>query len=148
MPESAAAGLTLDPEIFIQDFRAGFLEEMKAVLQAAGITDPIYTGWQPDAPGTCLTLYEYAGRPADTQTGTETPGLQVRIRQAVSAQDYQAGRNQAQAVFMALHDKKNFKSGRTTYIHITAQQSPFFLSRDANNRPEFIINFLVKKISI
>ena len=130
---------------FIENLN-GFLDDMKAYLIACGLTIPIFTGFQPPAPDTCVTLYEYAGQPPATHgIDLEIPGLQARIRQAVGTRDYQAGKMIAEDITAALHDKKNFATGRTHYIHIMAQQSVFSLPRDENNRVEFTINFLVKK---
>lgn len=145
MAESAAASMGIGAEAQVQDLN-GLLDDMKAALEAAGITTPIYTGWQPADPGDCITLNEYAGRPPETLVEVETPGLQIRIRGEAGENDYQKTRALSQTIFNLLHDKKNFKAGAGEYIHVTAQQSPFFLERDINNRPEFIINFLVMKV--
>lgn len=144
--EQAAPGLGLTVSAQVKDtVLFDFLEDMAAVLVDAGITAPIFTGWQPDSPDTLVTLYEYAGEAPATLVQIENPGLQARIRQAAEENDYQKCKMLANAVMAALHDKKNFAGSRAVYIHITAQQSPIFLQRDVNNRPEFVINFIVKK---
>lgn len=143
--ENATAGLGMTTEASLESYGPGLLGDLKAVLEEAGITASIFTGWQPDSPGTCITLFQYAGQPPNTLIKVETPGVQARIRQAEGAYDYQKCEQLASEVNAALHDKTNFSKSGALYIHITAQQSPFFLQRDENNRPEFIVNFLVKK---
>jgi hypothetical protein len=104
-------------------------------------------------PETIAVLYETPGGPNEytfsTSTGpanvdAETPSLQLLSR-AVS---YQTARNQAETAYTILDGLSSRTlptATGTRYREITADQAPFFLQRDDNDRYIVSVNFTVKK---
>ena len=110
------------------------------------------TGWTirvaeiPNAPDTCVSLYEYAGLPSDlTLDGTRdvTPGLQVRVRGERNG--YIAARQKAEAISVLLDGISNITINGTKYKYIFATQQPSFMGLDENQRPMWVQNFRVCK---
>lgn len=121
------------------------LTDMKAYLVAQGVTDTIFIGHMPDKPDAAVALYEYAGLPIDPDVDIESPGLQIKVRGPVSETDYTDTRARAETLLRKLHGKKNIAISGRRYIQILARQSPMGMPRDENNRPSFVINFIVRK---
>lgn len=104
-------------------------------------------------PETLAVLYETPGGPNDytfsTSTGganvdAETPGLQMLSRAA----GYQTARNRAESAYTILDGLSGQTLPTATgvrYQEITANQPPFFLQRDENDRFIVAVNFTVKK---
>lgn len=121
------------------------LDDIATYLQTLANRD-IFKGHYPDKPDNVISLFEYAGEPAEMTMGggdpvLERPGLQVRVRD----KDYAAGRSRIQAVVDALHGLANTKLSDTRYLLIRANQSPESMGLDQNNRSEFVVNFSVLK---
>ncbi len=105
------------------------------------------------APDTLAVLYETAGGPNtytfSTTTGTasvdtENPSLQLLSR----AELYATARTQAETAYTILDGLagRNLPTATgTRYIEITADQAPFFVNRDENDRNIVSVNFSVRK---
>lgn len=106
------------------------------------------------APDTLAVLYETAGGPNtytfSTTTGTasvdtENPSLQILSR----ATSYATARTQAETAYTILDGlaERNLPTATgTRYIEITADQAPFFVNRDENDRNIVSVNFSVRKV--
>lgn len=107
--------------------------------------------FMPDSPDTCATLYETGGvfplHYFSTSTGTrgyEQPALQAISRST----DYQTARNTAEDIFTLLDNVANTvlsTASGTTYVSISAVQSPFLIDRDDNDRFRVGVNFNIIK---
>lgn len=106
----------------------------------------LFLGRLPDTPDTCATLVQTAGTlPTDT-FGTsyppiETQGLQTIIRAA----SYATAEALAVDIFKSLAAVENQTLTSTLYLKIEAQQSPFALERDTQERMVMSCNYLVMK---
>ena len=105
------------------------------------------------APDTLAVLYETAGGPntytVSTTTGTasvdtENPSLQMLSRASL----YATARIQAETAYTILDGLAELNlptATGTRYIEITADQAPFFVNRDENDRNIVSVNFSVRK---
>lgn len=109
------------------------------------------TGWTlaknsiPADPDKVVALMQFGGRYPLARAGLDRPTLQINVRGeprntsgAVSAADAKI-----HAIFRALAVPGVFPltiSG-TSYRYAHAQQSPFQLRHDENERPEWVVNF-------
>lgn len=120
------------------------LEDIGGYLQAQGIGTvgaDIFLGFLPEAPDSCVALFEYAGSPPDLHWDGEYPGLQVRVRN----KSYATGRAKIEQAKNALHGLTEQTLGVTRYLLVKAKQSPESMGRDANGRNEWVINFTIIK---
>ena len=119
------------------------------IVAAGGDTGTIFAGQLPDRPDDCVGLLESGGEPpietfgAAADANPERPRLQVLVR--AGAENYDAGRALAYAVWKALHEVANQTIGGVFYQSIRALQSPAGLGRDDSQRWEWSINFQITK---
>lgn len=116
------------------------LDEVADYLVAQGLgivgTD-IFKGMQPSEPDDCLTILEAGGGPPDLHWAGDYPGFQILTR----AVDYETARTQAEAAFGKLHGLSEAVLGARRYLLIRAVQSPAYIGRDENGRPEISTNY-------
>ncbi len=101
----------------------------------------LFLGRLPDAPDTCVALFQSGGSTPDDQFGSaapkvERPGVQVRIRAA----DYATAESLAAEVWGVLVLVANQTLTSTRYLRLAVEQSPFPLERDEQDRPVFVFN--------
>lgn len=126
------------------------LDELATYVEGAGVTN-VFKGVLPESPDACVALLETGGLPSrHTMSGgpgsaiTERPGVQVLVRGA--ARDYQEPRTRARTVFNRLDGTANTDLSGVRYLSIFAEQSPFLVDRDANERVVIGFNCLVEKV--
>ena len=106
----------------------------------------LFLGRLPETPDSCVALVQTAGvAPTDT-FGTsfaplENQGLQTLIR----ASSYATAEALAVDVYKSLTAVENATLTSTLYLKIEAQQSPFALTRDDQERQVMSCNFIVMK---
>lgn len=115
---------------------------MKAVmLDDGGVPDTVVVLYETGGVGTVHTL-STSGLAARQY---EQPALQVLSRSTA----YQTARNRAEAAFRLLDGYTGGlpTSTGTTYLSVAAQQSPFSVGRDSNQRYLVSTNYLIRKES-
>jgi len=120
------------------------LDDIASYLQTNGVGTvgvDIFLGSWPVGPNNAVAIFEYAGEPPDLHWPGEYPGLQVQVRN----KSYEAGRQKIEQVKNVLHGVAETVVNNHRYLLIRANQSPFFLERDENNRAVFVCNFRVIK---
>ena len=120
------------------------IRDIAQLLQSGGIGTlgvDLFLGQLPDSPDNCVAVFEYAGSPPDLHWDGEYPGVQVLVRN----KSYEAGRAKIEAAKNVLHGVSETIVNNHRYLLIRANQSPFFLERDASNRAVFACNFSVIK---
>lgn len=121
---------------------------------AANVTDTtltlgtnLFLGRLPDSPDTCVGIYETGGNaPTDVFGGNTAPpienaGLMCHTR----ASSYSDCQSLAVDIMKTLTKVINEALTGTTYYKIEANQSPFGLERDEQERMIFSCNFMVVK---
>lgn len=106
----------------------------------------LFLGRLPESPDTCVAIYQFAGLSPIDQLGSaapnlEVPSLQVRCR----ATSYATAEALANDVWGVLVLILNQTLTSTRYLRIEAQQSPFPLERDTQDRVIFVSNYNVIK---
>ncbi len=127
--------------------------EIAAMLQTGGIgTIGATTGWSirvaeiPDAPDTCVSLFEFAGSPSDISLDGArdvNPSLQIKTRG--DRNGHIVGREKAEAIALLLDGVGNTTIGTHVYKYIFANHQPAFLGLDENQRPTWVQNFRMSK---
>jgi len=106
--------------------------------------------FMPDSPSTVTTLYDTGGAApihffsTGATRAYEQPSLMVHSRST----DYQTVRANIRAVWAILDSVSNQTLPTATgthYVDVSANQSPFALTRDANDRFVMSVNFSVVK---
>ena len=106
----------------------------------------------PQAPDTSTFVLETQGVPPTRTFGSsdpafENPGIQIIDRSS----DYQIARNSAETIFRILDRQANTTllpaagDDGAFYLSISAQQSPFPIGTDENDRHQISHNYLVNK---
>lgn len=106
----------------------------------------LFLGRLPESPDTCVGLVQTSGTSPTDTFGTSYPpvenqGLQTLIR----ASSYATAEALAVDVMKSLSSVENETLTSTLYLKIEAQQSPFALDRDSQERLVMSCNFLVAK---
>ena len=107
----------------------------------------LFLGRLPDSPDTCVGIYETGGNaPTDVFGGNTAPpienaGLMCHTR----ASSYSDCQSLAVDIMKTLTKVINEALTGTTYYKIEANQSPFGLERDEQERMIFSCNFMVVK---
>tara|TARA_R110002020_G_scaffold123484_2_gene280001 strand:- start:2554 stop:2958 length:405 start_codon:yes stop_codon:yes gene_type:complete len=106
----------------------------------------LFLGRLPDAPDSCVGLIQTGGlAPTDTY-GTSFPPLETQgLQTLVRAATYATGEALAVDVFKSLLSVENETLTSTLYLKIEANQSPFALERDEQERVVLSCNFNVVK---
>lgn len=128
----------------------GMIEEIGQLLEDDGqgvqATD-IFIGDTPQtAPDTVTTVIEASGlAPLFAQdvdgVNVDQPVFQIYNR----AQLYSVARAKAESIWQLLNKQVNVTLSGTFYPRIIAQQSPFSLGRDDNDRVEIVCNYQVRR---
>ena len=131
------------------------LDDMLTLLggSSIGLTagTNLFAGTLPDAPDKACAVYETGGAFPIHAMGlgpgnalVERPRVQVVTR----ALSYQAARQLAQNVFQAMDGLTNATINSTSYLLVTAVQSPAAMGLDGRDRPRLVMNFdIMKKVS-
>tara|TARA_R100001510_G_C7651440_1_gene209113 strand:+ start:1220 stop:1624 length:405 start_codon:yes stop_codon:yes gene_type:complete len=106
----------------------------------------LFLSRMPESPDTCVALIQSGGTAPTDTFGTsfpilETPGIQTLVRSA----SYATGESLAVDVFKSLQSVENQTLTSTLYLKIEAEQSPFPVERDTQERVVFSCNFLITK---
>ena len=129
------------------------LSDVGTYLNAASISTAdltlgtnLFLGRLPDSPDTCVGLIQTGGlAPTDTY-GTSYPPLETQgLQTLVRAASYATGEALAVDVFKSLLSVENENLTSTLYLKIEANQSPFALERDEQERVVLSCNFNVVK---
>jgi len=106
----------------------------------------LFLGRLPETPDTCVGVIQTAGvAPTDT-FGTSFPPLETQgLQTLVRATTYATAEALAVDVMKSLASVDNQTLTSTLYLKIEAQQSPFALERDNQERLVMSCNFLVTK---
>ena len=129
------------------------LTDIGTYLNAAAISTQdltlgtnLFLGRLPETPDTCVGVIQTAGvAPTDT-FGTSFPPLETQgLQTLVRATTYATAEALAVDVMKSLASVDNQTLTSTLYLKIEAQQSPFALERDNQERLVMSCNFLVTK---
>jgi hypothetical protein len=129
------------------------LSDVGTYLNAASISTAdltlgtnLFLGRLPDSPDTCVGLIQTGGlAPTDTY-GTSFPPLETQgLQTLVRAASYATGEALAVDIFKSLLSVENETLTSTLYLKIEANQSPFALERDEQERVVMSCNFNVVK---
>ena len=117
------------------------LDAATIATQDLTIGTNLFLGRLPDAPDSCVALYQTGGAAPDDQFGSaapqvERPSVQVRVR----ADDYATAEALASDVWGVLVLVANQTLTSTRYLRLAVDQSPFPLERDNQDRPVFVFN--------
>jgi len=127
------------------------LDELGTYLEAqvASLTlgTNLFLGRLPDDPDTCVVLYEYGGDvPVNTMGSDAMPPVErPRIQIMTRAAGYSSARTLSLECWTAIEAILNESLSGTLYHRISANQSPFPLERDSQDRVLFAQNFRVMK---
>lgn len=106
----------------------------------------LFLGRMPDAPDTCVALYEYGGSAPDNTMGGGLPVLQnPSVQIAVRAVLYASAESLISLCWATLESIIDMSLSGTRYNRVTAIQSPFVLERDSQDRVIFVQNFNVTR---
>ena len=107
----------------------------------------LFLGRLPDDPDTCVVVYEYGGEaPVNTMGSDAMPYVeQPRIQVLTRASGYSSARTLALQCWTAVEAVLNESLSGTLYHRVAANQSPFPLERDSQDRVLFAQNFRVQK---
>lgn len=125
-------------------------KDVKDILIATGITDPIFRSYLPDGddvPDEVIVLYEYAGLPPNSMD-SRFAGYSLQV--VTRSRSFDEGVERANAISNILKDIGNIQIGRepvtvnhTLYFRFAALQTPFKLKEDEQRRIYFTQNFRV-----
>lgn len=129
----------------------GLIEELATFLDTAStrfaLGTNLFLNDLPDIPATATGLFETGGVPPtrtfrpSTKAAWENQRVQVYCRSTSSVK----ARADVQAVFVAFEGIVNTSLSGTTYLRVSAVQSPFLLERDQGGRVSFAVNFDVMR---
>ena len=119
--------------------------QVSAASLAAGTN--LFYGRLPDAPDTCVALYETGGGvPDDTMGNSSAPVFEnPRVQIVVRADDYATAATLIGDCWDKLQLISNETLSSTYYARISAVQSPFALERDSQDRMVMACNFQIIK---
>jgi len=110
----------------------------------------LFAGTCPDAPDKACALYETGGmQPVHAMSGSPGNALVERPRITVITRSvsYQSARQLAQNVFQVMDGLTNTTINSTSYLLVTAVNSPQSMGLD-KGRPRVVMNFdIMKKVS-
>ena len=115
------------------------LETIEYYLRANGILGTIYKGFLPPTPDTAIVLTPTAAGAPDAKHNYNQIGLQVRTRSAT----YPTAEALCYAVYNTLQSAGNRTISGVYVVDVQAQQDPYSLGRDENDRHHFVQNFVI-----
>lgn len=120
---------------------------LEAQVGSLALGTNLFLGRLPDDPDTCVVVYEYGGEtPVNTMGSDAMPYVeQPRIQVLTRAAGYSSARTLALQCWTAIEGVLNESLSGTRYHRIAANQSPFPLERDSQDRVLFAQNFRVQK---
>ena len=123
-----------------------YLNDPSISTQDLTLGTNLFLGRLPETPDTCVGVIQTAGvAPTDT-FGTSFPPLETQgLQTLVRATTYATAEALAVDVMKSLASVDNQTLTSTLYLKIEAQQSPFALERDNQERLVMSCNFLVTK---
>ena len=123
-----------------------FLDSASISTQDLTLGTNLFLGRLPESPDTCVALVQTAGVvPIDT-FGTSFPPLENQgLQTLIRATSYATAESLAVDVFKALAAVENATLTSTLYLKIEAQQSPFALLRDEQERQVMSCNYIIAK---
>jgi hypothetical protein len=130
-----------------------FLSDVGTYLAAATISTQdltlgtnLFLGRLPESPDTCVALIQTSGTaPIDT-FGTSSPPLESQgLQTIVRAESYATAEALAVDVMKSLSSIENQTLTSTLYLKVEAQQSPFSLDRDDQERQVMSCNYMAIK---
>ena len=92
-----------------------------------------------------VAIIETAGFPPDPRNPLDKPGFQVLVRGASifdTSTSYEETEVEAQAIYADLHGITTISLSSRNYAGIFAQQTPFLLEYDSQNRPVIACNYV------
>jgi hypothetical protein len=106
-----------------------------------GLDGTIYLNTLPAAPDACMAVARYGGPEADSKNPWDEVSIQYRVRGV--SDDVTPAEDAAQAVYDRLHGlgPRELAGGTWLELMIGRQGGPIFMDRDANERPNWSINF-------
>lgn len=129
----------------------GMVEDIGTFLAAQStlfvLGTKTFLNYLPDSPNRAQSIVETGGMAPEfvagpsTKVAIEHPRIQVVCRSTSST----AARADMDKAWVILNGVTNQTLSGTTYLRISAAQSPFLLERDAKGRPVFAANFDVWK---
>lgn len=131
----------------------GLVEEVGVFLDAAStrftLGTNLFLNFMPDEPATATVIIEYPGAPPEDvfarRPAIEQPRFQLVCRSSGDNTGPTIGRANVDVGFTTFHQVANQTLSGSTYLSISALQSPFLLDRDARGRVEFACNFEVMR---
>lgn len=125
-------------------------DEIKAYLITQGAVSDAecFRNVMPETPDAIVSITEYPGGAIEGAMTRTTPVFERAMFQVVcrgTRNDPDAARLKAAGVFAVIDIMKGGTLGSVKYLGIVAQQSPFFMGRDANERPMFACNYMAYK---
>lgn len=102
----------------------------------------VFLGDLPDSPDSAIAVRGYTGSGSgNAKFGWDQPAFQVIVRGAQA--DTSAAGDRAQGIYDALQgvSKRDLAGGTHLLTCVGLQSSPVWLRRDANSRPQYVINF-------
>ena len=123
-----------------------YLNDASISTQDLTLGTNLFLGRLPETPDTCVGVIQTAGvAPTDT-FGTSFPPLETQgLQTLVRATTYATAEALAVDIMKSLASVDNQTLTSTLYLKIEAQQSPFALERDNQERLVMSCNFLVTK---
>lgn len=107
----------------------------------------LFLGRMPDAPDTCVAIFETGGTfPSHTMGGASSPVFERgRVQVVTRAATYSTCRTLAGDVWATFEQIADEALTGTRYLRVTAVQSPFPTERDSSDRVLIVQNFDVIK---
>jgi hypothetical protein len=119
------------------------IDSLLDYLTAQGITATLYANYLPAEPDTAVALYLTPGLSPDPKHPYAQFGFQVRTR----AENQPAAEILSRRIYSLLHGKseatRNIQVSGYFVVQCLAQQDPYSLGRDEQNRSQFVQNFIV-----
>lgn len=131
------------------------LDDMLTHLGSSGVGltagTNLFAGTLPDSPDKACAVYETGGAPPVHAMGAG-PGNalveQPRVQVVTRAMSYQSARQLAQNVFQVMDGLTNATINSTSYLLVSAVNSPAAMGLDDRARPRLVMNFdIIKKVS-
>jgi hypothetical protein len=106
-----------------------------------GLDGTIYLNSLPAAPDACMAVARYGGPEADSKNPWDEINVQYRVRG--TSDDVTPAEEAAQAIYDQLHGlgSRELAGGTWLELMIGAQGGPISMGRDANERPNWSVNF-------
>jgi hypothetical protein len=125
---------------------ARIIADLIAVLDQAPLLETwiiatnMFIGNEPDAPDTCLTLYDTGGGDQDAKLADDMVSIQVRLR----SPKYSQGYNKLQKIRLALEGIATYISPEDGTVEGIWVQAPVaFIGRTSSNHSLFTLNLRI-----